>query len=622
MKLREGLWQGLLAGPAVGAIVGLLDCLRAAAEGGTVLEPRYWPGTVAAYALFFMPLGLLGGLFAGLLFRRAARAALLLVTLGTAAFACGAYVNIVHLPSFTSPESLRFDAILLGVTAAAFLLLHFLPFPVPAPRPRTWIAILAAPFIAAGAAAVITPVGQDGGVEVEVSPGPRPNVIVFLVDTLRADHLGAYGYERATSPNLDSIAEESVVFDACRVASTWTKPSTASILTGLLPTAHGAVEHREVLPTEAVTLAEVFRSAGYRTAAWSDNPFVTPEFGFGQGFESFDYREPSVFVNGTLLGKALWTLRVVSLSGRLVGEKLTHGQGASMLCERLLAWVDGKEDGEPWFAYLHLMEPHLPYDPPAPFRGRFSDPAYAGPDLDRPPPYLGFLPFERATALPEDQRRHLVARYDEEILRLDDALGKLREGLSLRGLTRNTILVVLSDHGEEFFEHGGWTHGHRLYDELVRVPLLIRAPGISPRRITEPVRATDLFPTLLTLAGLRAPAPPFGADLSPAIRGAGRVSNTPVVSEVRIGGAGGRSIVSDGKKLVIARHARKVVRQAFDLETDPGERSPLPSPDWAARHESRLEAVLRLAAAMALESRGREITPEEEDLLQNLGYLR
>ncbi|MHC4470834.1 MAG: sulfatase [Planctomycetota bacterium] len=622
MKLSEGLRQGVLAGPALGAVVGLLDCLRAAAEGGTVLGPRHWLFAVAIYALFWIPLGLLAGLAAGLVFRRAGRAACLLVTLGTAAFAYGAYRNIVHLPAFTSPESLRFDAILLGATAAAFFLLHLLPVPVPEPRARTWLALLLLPLAVAAAAGLASPAPDHDPVEVRVEPGERPNVLVLLVDTLRADHLGAYGYERPTSPSFDRLARESALFTRCRVASTWTKPSTASILTGLLPTAHGAVEHREILPDEAVTLAEVFRSAGYRTAAWSDNPFVSPDFGFGQGFESFDGAEPSVFVNGTLLGKALWTLRVVSLSGRLVGEKLATDRGSAELTRRLLGWIDGLEAGAPWFAYLHVMEPHLPYDPPAPFRGRFADPSYSGPDLDRPPRYLGFLPFERAEPLPEDRRRHLVARYDEEILCWDAALGDLVAGLRRRGLLDSSVVVVLSDHGEEFYEHGGWTHGHSLYEELIRVPLLIRAPGLAPRRIDAPVRATDLYPTLLSLSGLEAESPPFGVDLARAVRRGADVAKAPVVAEVRIGGAGARAIVSGTEKLVIARHGEKVVREAFDLAADPEERRTVPAPYWAARLGRRLDDVLRLAGALALEARARDLTPEEEDLLEGLGYTR
>jgi arylsulfatase A-like enzyme len=289
-----------------------------------------------------------------------------------------------------------------------------------------------------------------------------------------------------------------------------------------------------------------------------------------------------------------------------------------------LAWIDRRDADSPradapWFAYLHVMEPHLPYDPPPPFRGTFADPAYAGPDLDRPPPYLGFLPFERGDPLPEPERRHLVDRYDEEILCWDAAYGTLLAGLAERGLDDETIVVTLSDHGEEFYEHGGWTHGHSLHDELLRVPLFIRAPGLAGRRVDWPVRTTDLFPTILGLAGVMPRSfPPFGRDLHAALV-ADREPPIPVVAEVRIGGAGGRSIVDGGWKYIVATHGNDSVELLFDLARDPGEQNSLPGPFGELR--ARLDAVGRLAGAMALRAASREITDEERKRLEALNYF-
>jgi len=621
MRIAAAVRQGLFAGPALGAMVGLADCLRATAEGGTVLTPPHWLFATAVYAVAWIPLGLIAGLVGGLVFSRGERATVLLAVLGTAAFAYGAWRNIVVLPSFTSPESLTFDAILLGVTAALFFGLFFLRVPVPEPRVRTWLLLLVLPLAVAGLAGICAGRADPDEVEVAAAPGRRPNVLVFLVDTLRADHLSAYGYSRATSPQFDRLVAEGALFTRARVASTWTKPSTATILTGLPPSAHGAIEHRQVLPDAAVTLAEVLRSAGYETAAFSDNPFVSPEFGFGQGFDEFDYRQPSVFVNGTLLGKALWTLRIVSLGGRLVGEKLALDRGSPELCRRALDWIGERPDGKPWFAYIHAMEPHLPYDPPAPFRDTFADPDYAGPDLDRPPPYLGFLPFERGTPLPEAQRHHLVARYDEEVLAWDSAFAALVAELRARRLLDETILVVISDHGEEFYEHGGWTHGHSLYEELVRVPFFIRAPGLLPAVDDTPVRGADLFPTVISLAGLvYAGSPPFGVDLAAGLAGSGRRRAPPVTAEVTIGGVGAESVVSGDRKLIVAHRGTTRVVLAFDLAKDPGERSPLSGPPWLPMLEKTLEAARRIAAIHSLEAGEREITPEEAEALRGLGY--
>jgi arylsulfatase A-like enzyme len=622
MKLVASIRQGLFAGPALGATVGLLDCLRAAAEGGTVLTPDHWLTATAMYAAFWTPLGLLAGLVGGLFFRhRGPRAAVLFAVLGTAAFAYGAYENIVNLPAFTSPESLRFDAILLGVTGGAFLLLYLLPVPVPEPRARRWLALAVIPLGIAGLAGLFAGGADHDDVAVSRAEGKRPNVLIYLVDTLRADHLSAYGYSRKTSPRFDALVPEGALFTNCRVNSTWTKPATASILTGLAPTAHGAIEHRQILPDEAITLAEVLRSAGYDTAAFSDNPFVSPEFGFGQGFDAYDYREPSVFVNGTLLGKALWTLRVISLGGRVVGDKLALDRGSPELCRRALDWIGKRPEGKPWFAYIHAMEPHLPYDPPSPFRGTFADKAYDGPDHDRPPPYIGFLPFEKGTSLPDVEREHLVARYDEEILAWDAAFGDLVDDLSERGLLDDTILVVLSDHGEEFMEHGGWTHGHSLYEELLHVPFWIRGPGVPAGRIDVATRGTDVFPTLVTLTGHRIEAAPrFGADLAPLIRGEEPGRHPPVTAEVRIGGVWADSVVAGDRKLVRAVRGTEEVTLTFDLKADPGELSPLESPDWQAGLIRTLEAARKAAELNALDAPEREITDEEAEALKGLGY--
>jgi arylsulfatase A-like enzyme len=621
MASGGNLRQGLLAGPVFGAFIGLADCIWAAVEGGTVLTPRHWLGAVVAYAAIWVLPGLAAG-FAGGLFPRRARASVLLVAIGSVAFVAGAYANVVLLPSFTAPASLRFDGILLGAGALTFALLYRLPIPVPEPRARVWLASGALPFLAALVAGLVAGSEPVQRVEVSAAEGPRPGVVVVLADSLRADHLHAYGYDRETSPRFDALAKGGALFTQFRAASTWTKPATASLLTGLLPTAHGAVEHREVLGPGAVTLAEVFRSVGYRTAAFSDNPFVAPEFGFGQGFDLFDSLGSSPFVNGTLLGKALWTARVLSMDGRPFGPRLPEIRGTPELAHRLLDWLDRTDGSRPFFAYVHAMEPHVPYDPPAPFRGTFADPLYRGPDHRRPPPYQGFLPFETAPALPPAELRHLVDRYDEEILAFDAGLSAILDGLSARGLLADTLVVVLADHGEEFHEHGGWTHGQSLFEELVRVPFLIAGPGIAAGERPWPARATDLLPTLLSLAGLAAETPLFGIDLAETVRGGVPPLAAPVVSEVRFGGAGATSVVWEGMKYVVAHRGSEERRLLFDLAVDPGEQTPLADPARAAGLAESLAKVLRAAGAMALRSRSRKLSEAEDEAFRGFGYGR
>ncbi len=621
MRVLRGISTGLLSAAFFGAVLGLSDGIRATLAGGSVLTPRDWLGATAVYAGLWMLPGAVAGL-AGLLFRRPVRATVLLAGVGSAAFAVGAYMNVLRLPSFASPASLRFDAALLAGAAVLFAILYRLPRPFRAPSAKTWLALLALPFLAGLAARLAVPATEAQAVKVLADPGRRPDVYVVLCDTLRADHLGALGYGRQVSPRFDAFAAGAAVLTDFRAASTWTKPSTASIHTGLLPSSHGAVEHHEVLAPPAVTLAEAFRAGGYRTAAFSDNPFVTPEFGFGQGFDHFDGLSPSPFANGTLLGKVLWTLGAISIDGRPFAPRLPPGRGTPDLVRRALRWLGEGEDADrPAFVYFHCMEPHVPYDPPAPFRGRFADPAYAGPDLSTPPAYQGMLPFETGAALPEDQRRHLVDRYDEEILAWDAGFGSLLDGLSAADRLAGSIVVVLSDHGEEFFEHGAWKHGHSLLEEVVRVPFAVQGPGIPPGRHSFPARATDVFPTLLSLAGLRAEHPPFGVDLADPLLGGAAPRSAPVVAEVAFGGAGARSVVEGERKVVEAHRGEEQVTLAFDLAVDPWEHAPLTAPPWEADLSARLAQVLEAARAVAIRSGARALTDAERQRFRGLGYF-
>ncbi|MHC4820826.1 MAG: sulfatase-like hydrolase/transferase, partial [Planctomycetota bacterium] len=222
-----------------------------------------------------------------------------------------------------------------------------------------------------------------------------------------------------------------------------------------------------MLPPEAVTLAEVLKAAGYRTAAWSDNPFISKEFGFGQGFERFTGRAPNPLMRGTLLLRAVGQVRL-RIAG---GAAYSFGPGIDLGADRLMTesvdWL--LESEEPSFAYVHLIEPHFPYTPPPPFDG--------GRRRVDPPHSSGLLPFDSFPALPEADLEIMKANYRGEVEAADAAIGAAVQRLRGAGRLDGTVLLVTSDHGEEFYEHGGWTHGQSLYEELVRVPVLLRFPG-------------------------------------------------------------------------------------------------------------------------------------------------
>ncbi len=380
----------------------------------------------------------------------------------------------------------------------------------------------------------------------------RPlNVVVIGVDTLRPDHLGCYGYDRETSPEIDILATRGILFENVTSHSPWTLPSFATIFTSLYPTQHGASALNSQLRTDHPTLAMMLLKRGYSTAAIINAPFLRPEFKLDRGFEFYDYKPP-------------------------FADRLADGTTADAL-----AWIDGHM-GEPFFMFIHYFDPHLPYRPPAPYDTLF-DPAYAG-DLTAPFD-INLFPRARATnfetmkSVPPEDWNYIRALYDGEIAFTDRAVGQLLSGLTERGLTGNTLVVFLSDHGEEFFEHGGFEHGHTLYDELIRVPLIMSLPGRVPEnaRVMEHVRLIDITPTILDFLGIETATHLEGASLKPLITGEGTVERAGAGLLPPGIGFSESMLYGTEKKCVVAypwKYVYDIVTgdcMLFDLSSDAGE---------------------------------------------------
>jgi len=310
-------------------------------------------------------------------------------------------------------------------------------------------------------------------------PAKRPNVILVVLETLRRDHLSLHGYPRKTSPFLEKLAEEAIVFDNAYSQSNWTRPSVATILTGLYPSEHRAITALDKLDDSFTLLPEVLRQHGYLTAAFCTGRVISdPIFNYDQGFD--------LFVDE---GKALFdTLR-----------------------QSALAWLDANRR-QPFFIYLHTFDPHAPYLAPGRLAELF-DSEYDGrlKELKVLKPMI----LRTMGTLSERDREYVRARYDAEILYTDMVLERLIHDLEKRGLWDNTLLVVTSDHGEEFYEHGNWGHGVGLFPEQLRVPLLIRLAGqehggMRPGGLASGV---DIMPTILCSLGLPVPDAVAGIDL-------------------------------------------------------------------------------------------------------------
>jgi arylsulfatase A-like enzyme len=322
---------------------------------------------------------------------------------------------------------------------------------------------------------------------------PPLNVIIIGIDTLRPDHLGCYGYERDTSPRIDELSMRGTLFEDALSQSPWTLTSFASVFTSLYPSQHGASAMDSRLRTDIPTLAMILLKRGYSTAAIVNAPFLRPEYKLDRGFEYYDYKPP--------------------FAGRIADGTTADA----------LSWIDAHAD-EPFFVFVHYFDPHLPYSPPEPYRAQFY-PDYAG---NLPSSFsLDLYPRARATsfetlkALSPDDWDYIRALYDGEIRFTDKAVGELLEGIDAKGLRENTLVILLSDHGEEFFEHEGFEHGHTLYNELLNVALVMSLPGRIPegKRVSGHVRLIDVAPTVLDFLGIERPRHFEGASVKPLITG-------------------------------------------------------------------------------------------------------
>lgn len=450
----------------------------------------------------------------------------------------------------------------------------------------------------------------------------RPNLVLYIIDTLRADHLGCYGYTRPTSPRIDRFAAESILFRHGRAQSSWTKPAIASILTGLFPVAHGAQLRSQRIHESVETLAERLQTQGYETALFTTNANVSARFGFAQGWDEYRY-----------------------LTHRK-GRKHQHYDAAEMN-RVVFAWLAGRverADTRPFLLVVHTLDPHDPYRPDEEFRARLAPQVPVESACCAGTAALAALSFDVA----KQHAAAAMALYDAEIAQNDAAFGELLEELERRGLDRSSAVLLTADHGEEFFDHGGWKHGFTLYEEMLRIPLILRLPGDPAKRagraIARPADQVDIAPTFLALAG--APVGPdlpgrdlrtladAPADGSPApasfawLERPGAESFAVTAGGwklIRFSGDPGKRGSGEAARLPQFGPRETPARSLYDLARDPGERaSQLDLAERRSLRELWLEG--RLAATLARHggqaaAEDAEIDPELEKSLRALGYF-
>jgi len=357
----------------------------------------------------------------------------------------------------------------------------------------------------------------------------RPNVLVYVVDCLRADHVGAYGYARGTTPSIDHVAAEGVLFERAYSCAAWTKPSVGCLFTSAYPSRHGARTLDGSLAGDVTTLAEAFQAAGYATHAWVANPVVDPgRSGFGRGFGRF-----------------------VALAQRWAGKNVTvaGGQADAAALNAALGWVEDNPRRR-FFLYLHSLDAHTPYEPRPPFDAAFLRPGASGIERDRD-------------------------LYDNEVAYNDREIGRLLDGLRRLGVYDRTLIAITADHGEEFMEHGVARHGRSLYDDALHVPLIVKLPGGRPagRRVSAVASSLDLAPTLLDYAGVPRPASFTGSSLRALVSGAAAPERRLFAEQLGPGHA--LFAVREGRWKLVRRLLPEPHELLFDLQRDPGERTNL-----------------------------------------------
>lgn len=313
-------------------------------------------------------------------------------------------------------------------------------------------------------------------------------IIVIMIDTLRADHLSGYGYPKPTSPHLDRFAQDAVLFSSGFASSPWTIPSVATLFSGLYPSSHKTLSYKSVFSPRIDTLAECLMALDYATGSFIANAVLNPENGFHQGF---GYTFPPRNLGGFHGRKTA----VEKVFLRLYGAP--HFGGAR-ITRQAKQWLAQRRNNRV-FAYVHFMEPHGPYMPPARFLDAFVNPDYKGPSVTVYPQ----LRNGRFPMVSPAERKNMIAHYDGEIAYVDQLVGDFLQFLRDENLYDPALIFVISDHGEEFFEHGGWGHGIKLYRELTKVPFIVKWPGNKYRGVTvkAPVELVDIRATIMSCLG-------------------------------------------------------------------------------------------------------------------------
>jgi len=420
-----------------------------------------------------------------------------------------------------------------------------------------------------------------------------PNLIVISIDTLRPDHLGCYGYDRPTSPALDRLAREGLLFENVSSTSPWTMPAHASLLTGLYPSRHGLKSHKQYLQESAVPLAEILQQQGYVTSAVVNSHYISQRYGFDRGFDDFYY----------------------------VRENMAQAKPSDVE-SGAVSWLS-KHDGRPFFLFLHYYDVHSDYRSLPEYERMFVR-DYIGPVDGSTKQLIAYRRGKEEISFNQPDIDRLIDLYDAGIRQMDDGIARLIRVLEKNDLLDNTLIVVTSDHGEEFLEHGSVLHGKTHFEELIRVPLILHGPGLpSGHRIKKVASLVDVLPTMLGMLGVASSRDVDGLNLASYWS-----DDSPDTTDRLVFSEADHNNEHPDMKRAVRRgkfklHFNRVTREAelFNLDEDPDELK-----DVASEYPSVAERLLlELSVFETTHKPGKTLAPlteEEVERLKSLGYLQ
>ena len=437
-----------------------------------------------------------------------------------------------------------------------------------------------------------------------------PNILLIVLDAARADHFSCYGYHRPTTPNIDRVAAEGLRFTRAVSSSSWTLPSHASLFTGLLPDEHGTHSRHAWLIDRFPTLAELLKDKGYRTAAFSNNPFVSSSQNLNQGFDVFE----AIYSDTTVI----------------TDRKPHNTEHTNKLVNSFINEVGG----QPFFIFINYMDIHMPYDPPEPYRSMYLDPGVEiTTRIDSGCKYADLL-IDSTIVLNEKEEKAVVDIYDGCFNYLDAKVGELFGDLREKGIYDKTLIIITSDHGEVFGEYGYYGHGGVLYRPLIHIPLVIRHPWIipSPGVRETLVSINDIFHTLVELLGVNG-ASPTGALVRNLFET--EIVLGPCYSQLFLGRSGIVAMIRnhDTRSVWIPEdmhyiYCEEEIFECFDLNTDFAEEHNL-CPDIVSREEV-VEAIMDVRESLIEFTEGPEdlrvthrlkADPQQERAMRALGYV-